>query len=446
MRKIALLLLLAGFELAAQSTLSPQLKQCAGDVNPKECSSEKWAEFETNLQATLEGSSGYSIADSLYVKFEVTEEGNVEVAERFALISKVTLLSVVEALKDKAIDLKPTLEDKYYEWAWVTKLSDDFSGYKPIEEVERYPEMEECSSFNSKGRRACSQYILYKVEEELLSEGINESARFQVYFKEGRAVAIEADDLPRSKTLADRIVLLANQMMVKMATESSRANSEQFYTYLDFSFSGDSLERFNLGMDKLKYLKGLKSPDPYLEEALGMSISTFGRQEEAGNAFLLERFAEIGLDKVTQIKIGSSIYQIDSLTNDVKKVDEETLAEIGFAVVESKPVFKGCEQYDDTKDEAIRCFQMQMVNHVNKNFNFPKYARKKGIQGRMYTSFVIEKDGTVQIVEIVRGVHQSLDLECIRVMSELPDMHSPAMQRGKPVRMSFTMPINAKLQ
>jgi protein TonB len=130
---------------------------------------------------------------------------------------------------------------------------------------------------------------------------------------------------------------------------------------------------------------------------------------------------------------------------EVIEVEEEESDEVlNFAVVESVPVFPGCE---DEKDNEARkaCFQQQILKYVGRNFKFPEMARQMGIQGRVYVNFVIEKNGSISNVEVVRGVDQLLDDEAVRVVKSLPKVQ-PAKQRGKPVRMSFTLPINAKLQ
>lgn len=130
---------------------------------------------------------------------------------------------------------------------------------------------------------------------------------------------------------------------------------------------------------------------------------------------------------------------------EVIEMEEEVSDEIlNFAVVESVPVFPGCEDAS-SNDEKKACFQKQMFGHVRDNFKFPEMARQMGIQGKVYVNFVIEKNGSISNVEVVRGVDPLLDEEAARVIKQLPDM-TPAKQRGKPVRMSFTMPINAKLQ
>lgn len=117
---------------------------------------------------------------------------------------------------------------------------------------------------------------------------------------------------------------------------------------------------------------------------------------------------------------------------------------VDFAMVESRPIFPGCEN-EPNEDSLYNCFQINMMRHVARNFVYPKKAQKKKIGGRIYVNFVIEKDGAIGEIVIARGVHPALDAEAIRVVSELPKM-TPAMQKGQPVRTSFTLPINAKVQ
>ncbi len=130
---------------------------------------------------------------------------------------------------------------------------------------------------------------------------------------------------------------------------------------------------------------------------------------------------------------------------EVIEMEEEVSDEVlSFAVVESVPIFPGCEDAKDN-DERKTCFQQKVLVFVSNNFEFPEMAKEMGIQGRVYVNFVIEKNGSITNVEIVRGVDPLLDDEAVRVVKKLPKL-IPAKQRGKPVRMSFTLPINAKLQ
>lgn len=79
-----------------------------------------------------------------------------------------------------------------------------------------------------------------------------------------------------------------------------------------------------------------------------------------------------------------------------------------------------------------------------KNMTYPPIAEQCGIQGKVFVKFVVEKDGSVSNVEIVRGVDPSLDKEALRVVSSMPKWN-PGKQKDKAVRISFTVPINFSL-
>ncbi len=125
--------------------------------------------------------------------------------------------------------------------------------------------------------------------------------------------------------------------------------------------------------------------------------------------------------------------------------DLETLEDpIPFAVVESVPIFPGCESESDNTSRK-NCFQIQLLNFVSSNFEYPEAARQLKIQGRVIVSFVVEKDGSVSNIEILRSVDPWLDEEALRVIRALPNIQ-PAKQRGKPVRMSFVVPLKIELE
>ncbi len=130
---------------------------------------------------------------------------------------------------------------------------------------------------------------------------------------------------------------------------------------------------------------------------------------------------------------------------EVIEMEEEVSDEVlSFAVVESVPIFPGCED-KVSNAEKRNCFQQQIMLYVSRNFEFPEMARQMGIQGRVYVDFVIEKNGSFSNIQVIRGVDPLLDDEAVRVVKSMPKVQ-PAKQRGKPVRMRFTLPINAKLQ
>jgi len=113
---------------------------------------------------------------------------------------------------------------------------------------------------------------------------------------------------------------------------------------------------------------------------------------------------------------------------------------VNILLCEKGPVFPGCEGIAD-KDDLKACFNEQIMKYVSAHVNYPVYAKEYGIQGKVYVNFIIEKNGTISQVNVVRSVDKHLDAEAIRVIRSIPRME-PAKQRGKAVRMTMTMPIN----
>ncbi len=101
-----------------------------------------------------------------------------------------------------------------------------------------------------------------------------------------------------------------------------------------------------------------------------------------------------------------------------------------FVVVEEMPEFPGGE-------EALRKI-------IAENVKYPAEAAKEGIQGKVFVTFVVKSDGTVADAKIARGVHPLLDNEAIRVLNLLPTW-KPGKQRGQNVNVSYTIPVQFKL-
>ena len=116
--------------------------------------------------------------------------------------------------------------------------------------------------------------------------------------------------------------------------------------------------------------------------------------------------------------------------------------EVPFAIIEDVPLFPGCENVK--KSECRNCFQEKIQRHIAKNFRYPEIAQEMGIQGRVYVQFVISKDGSVTGIR-TRSPDKNLEKEAQRIIARLPVM-IPGKQRGRPVRVPFSIPINFKLQ
>ena len=86
-----------------------------------------------------------------------------------------------------------------------------------------------------------------------------------------------------------------------------------------------------------------------------------------------------------------------------------------------------------------------MMKFLSDNIKYPVIAQENGIQGRVITNFVVERDGSITDVQVVRGVDPSLDKEAIRVIQSMPKWKA-GRQRGSAVRVRFTLPVVFRLQ
>jgi protein TonB len=122
---------------------------------------------------------------------------------------------------------------------------------------------------------------------------------------------------------------------------------------------------------------------------------------------------------------------------EVEEVDEDV--EVPFAVVERVPVFPGCS---GSNAALMACFKSEMTKHVQKHFKYPETAIENNMQGKVFVMFTVGKNGAVSNMR-TRGPYKVLDKEAKRIVSQLPKM-KPAMQRDRPVKVSYSIPIYFK--
>ena len=114
-------------------------------------------------------------------------------------------------------------------------------------------------------------------------------------------------------------------------------------------------------------------------------------------------------------------------------VDEEVVVEDEiFVIVEENP------QFPDGGTAGL-------LQYLGKNIKYPTIPQENGTQGRVTVQFVVNKDGSIVDVKVIRGVDPYLDKEAVRVISTMPKW-IPGKQRGVPVRCKFTVPVTFKLQ
>lgn len=109
----------------------------------------------------------------------------------------------------------------------------------------------------------------------------------------------------------------------------------------------------------------------------------------------------------------------------IENKDEDT--DVPFVFVESMPEFPG-----------------NIFKFLSEHINYPAVAIDNQIQGKVICQFVVNRDGSIEDVVVVSSIHPSLDKEAVRVIKSMPKW-IPGKQRGKAVRVKFTLPVNFKL-
>ena len=124
------------------------------------------------------------------------------------------------------------------------------------------------------------------------------------------------------------------------------------------------------------------------------------------------------------------IERVEILTDDTPPpvIEEESTV---FIFVEQNPEFPGGQD--------------AMMKYLSSNSIYPQEAVNAGITGKVFLKFVVERDGKISGVEVMRGVHPLLDKEALRVVKSMPNF-IPGKQNGKAVRVQYTLPVNFYLK
>ena len=147
-------------------------------------------------------------------------------------------------------------------------------------------------------------------------------------------------------------------------------------------------------------------------------------------------------DEVAQSDVAIGAIDYDKGSDEaehVLKVNEKVVDEVPPAVEETK-IFEVVEQMPQFKggDAAL-------MEYLQKNIKYPVIAEENGIQGRVVCTFVVERDGSITDIKVVRSVDPSLDKEAVRVIKSMPKWN-PGKQNGSAVRVKFTLPVTFRLQ
>ena len=221
-------------------------------------------------------------------------------------------------------------------------------------------------------------------------------------------------DLRRNSSLYFVLGLVVVMLLVYVAFE--------WKTYDEANNYDISMDVEELLDEEVPMTEQLKTPPPAAPEV----IEVVEDEEEVEETVI----------ESTETSQETEIVEIEDI--EVEEVEEDI--DVPFAVIEDVPVFPGCEKASDKR----ACFNEKMQDHIRKNFRYPEIAQEMGIQGRVSVLFTIQKDGSIGNIRM-RGPDRNLEAEAQRIISKLPKM-TPGRQRGRPVRVPFSIPIMFKLQ
>ena len=130
------------------------------------------------------------------------------------------------------------------------------------------------------------------------------------------------------------------------------------------------------------------------------------------------------------------------------KKEEAAPAEI-FKVVEQMPRFPGCEEMAGTDKDKEKCSQGKLMEYIYTQIKYPAMARELGVEGKVFISFVIDINGDVTDLKLIKDIGGECGDEAMRVvksMAKLPTKWTPGRQRGKAVKVLYNLPVQFKLR
>lgn len=171
----------------------------------------------------------------------------------------------------------------------------------------------------------------------------------------------------------------------------------------------------------VKFTAPIIKKDSEVKEEDEIKLDEVQKSDKAVGAFTVEGNDEVG---GAVLKAKENI----AAPEPPKHVVEETKI---FTVVEQMPMYPG-------GDAAL-------MGYLRDNIKYPTVAAENGVQGRVVVGFVVERDGSITDVNILRGVDPSLDREAMRVVKSMPRWN-PGKQNGSAVRVKYQVPVSFRLQ
>jgi len=217
-------------------------------------------------------------------------------------------------------------------------------------------------------------------------------------------------DINRFRSLFFNIGLVLSLLLVITAF------NWKFYDQTDVMKLGST----NINFDQVLDVPITKQPPPPPPKIKNVNIVTVPNEEEIQDEISID----LDIDMTEQTAIKQTIVNAEP-----DEIEEEKPDEI-FVIVEHQPEPVG----------GLTSF----YNYINENISYPKTAKRLKIEGKVFVQFVVDKDGSLSNIHVIRGIGGGCDEEAVRVIKEAPNW-LPGKQRGKPVRVKMVLPITFKI-
>ncbi|WP_421752304.1 energy transducer TonB [Croceimicrobium sp.] len=409
-----------------------------------ECSQERYFAIMAEVEAQIYAQYGFEYNDSLSFDFKLEADGQIKTLKSFAWINEDAISVYANALKEQ-INTAEMEAGKEFHLHYKQGDDNSDSSIPYLNKTIHFPEAKECSKFNEEAQLACAKYFIsYEMDQALELETFEDDFTASLYYREGTLYRVYITRAPlinkRAFDALQQFPLFDDRNFKKKSLAKA---GDYFYHYQHLGLSDSSEansyfdQRYGVYIKNENWSQLRRAIDPFHNLPFIDTLSRLSPYNKLLLAYLENEFTS---GNIPQRMWTLERFEHKQSMETIKDSDQtsESLAEI-----ERIPVFKGCDS--TWANEVLKtCFQYQIMKYVSKEFDYPLKARRKKIQGRAYVDFSIEKSGEVGTIQVLVKTDPLLDIEAIRVVSEIPTM-KPALQKNKPVRINFTLPINVRL-
>ncbi|WP_051203563.1 energy transducer TonB [Hugenholtzia roseola] len=248
--------------------------------------------------------------------------------------------------------------------------------------------------------------------------------------KSGKQLALEGSDKEEIgvvRKFADVDVLKYRSLLLNLGLIISLALALMAFEWT--TYDGDDLADFIPPQEENETVTEQPvitvQPPPPPPEMRPQVVTASPEIQEVEDEVKIEDQIEIDIEDI-QVDVSDVVSNVTTVAAPVQEKESDEI----FEIVENPATFPGGTD--------------KFYEYIGKNLEYPKVARRMDIQGKVFVSFVVDKDGSLSDVKIVKGLHESCDAEALRVVKSSPKWQ-PAKQRGKAVRYRMTIPIVFKL-